>query len=139
MVARFNNTQKWFYEDLPGDTRSRAKYKVYSTYCQAGHFYSFILQIKLGGRPKLKLFRHFFNIWFLHHPHLKALNERISEWAYFSDLANLGWSFVLSRISRGKIKTLKIPERFSKKYVLNPLCLIFLWNSLINLKCLVVV
>ena len=37
-----------------------------------------------------------------------------------------GWSFVLSGISRGKVKKLKNSRGFSKKYVLNPLLFSFL-------------
>ena len=36
------------------------------------------------------------------------------------------WSFVLSGISRGKVKNLKIPVGFSNKYVLNPPVCFFL-------------
>ena len=37
-----------------------------------------------------------------------------------------GWSFDLSRISRGKVNKQKIPWMFSKKYVLNSLFVCFL-------------
>ena len=43
------------------------------------------------------------------------------------------WSFVLSVISTGKVKKWKIPGRFSKKCVLDPLpCLVFFWNGPIS-------
>ena len=40
-----------------------------------------------------------------------------------------GLSFVLSGVSRGKVKKWKIPGGVSKKYILNPPCLNFFWNS----------
>ena len=48
-----------------------------------------------------------------------------------------GWSFVLSGISKGKVKKWKIPGGFQKKYVLNPplpppICFLF-WNSPLQL------
>ena len=43
-----------------------------------------------------------------------------------------GLSFVLSGISRGKEKKKKNSRGFSKKYVLNPPCLVFFRNSLMS-------
>ena len=64
-------------------------------------------------------------------PAVLVLGLKISEEGCKTQLVEFlgGWTFVLSVISMDEIKNLKIPQGFSKKYILNPPCFSFFWNS----------